>query len=173
VKELENRMINASPSEVTHLQAEVERLKGEFQENMAMVEQFKARPLYMKDEHGRYFMDANGKKVYKRSSVASEHILGENGEWIKVKDGVELSRDDKGDYYLDDFGKKVYTRKYFHDKFGRYFIDSEGRRVYKAKDGAAEHVLIDGQLRKMRDSDDKDSFELLRGKRRLLFGCCW
>lgn len=130
IRELEAMMENASPSELVLLKAKIAALQQEFEENMEMLERAKARPHYLEDEFGRYYINEAGQKVYQRDSNASQYIMDENGEWVKVKDAVEIQKDEKGEFFIDSFGKKIYTKKYFEDEFGKYYIDSRGKRIY-------------------------------------------
>nr|XP_029736326.1 myosin-10-like [Aedes albopictus] len=130
IRELEERKKNATPSELELINARIAELQKEFEENMAMLDVAQARRQYFEDEHGRYYINELGQKVYQRESGASEYILTEDGHWEKIRDAVEKQTDEKGEFYVDSFGRKIYTKRFFEDEYGRYYIDSEGKRVY-------------------------------------------
>ncbi|XP_055634583.1 putative leucine-rich repeat-containing protein DDB_G0290503 isoform X2 [Toxorhynchites rutilus septentrionalis] len=140
IRELEEMMKNATPSELEIIKAKITALKEEFDENLAMLDRAKARPKFYEDEFGRYYIDETGRKVYQRESGASEYILTEDGQWKKIKDALEILTDEKGDFYIDNFGRKIYVRKYFEDEFGKYYLDSNGKRIYLEPELEAEEL---------------------------------
>ncbi|XP_053692072.1 calponin homology domain-containing protein DDB_G0272472-like [Sabethes cyaneus] len=146
IRELEEMKKNATPSELELINAKIAALEQEFAENLEMLDRAKARVQYFEDEFGRYYINAAGQKVYKRDTEASEYILTEDGEWVKIREGVTVVQDEKGEFYIDNFGNKIYTKKYFQDEYGRYYIDSAGNRIYLEEQIGGESSLSEPEL---------------------------
>uniref|UniRef100_A0A182QC85 Uncharacterized protein n=1 Tax=Anopheles farauti TaxID=69004 RepID=A0A182QC85_9DIPT len=131
LKELERqKMAETSPSKMVLLEAQLLQHQEDFNENIIMLERAQHRIEYFTDEHGRYYINEAGDRVYKRNSNASEHRLGSDGELIKVCSVISLHDDDKGAYFVDKFGQKIYQRQHFTDPHGVYYLDEKGARDY-------------------------------------------
>ncbi|XP_062551897.1 cingulin-like [Armigeres subalbatus] len=149
IRELEEKKKNATPSELELINARIAELQSEFEENMAMLDVAHTRRQYFNDEHGRYYINEFGQKVYQRESGASEYILTDEGGWEKIKDAVEIRKDEKGEFYVDNFGRKIYTKRFFEDEFGKYYIDSNGRRIY------IEASIITSESESFKESEEE------------------
>uniref|UniRef100_A0A182NB44 Uncharacterized protein n=1 Tax=Anopheles dirus TaxID=7168 RepID=A0A182NB44_9DIPT len=131
LEELERQKLAASsPSKLALIEAQILQQQTEFNENLTMLDRAQRRIEYFTDEHGRYYLNEAGERIYKRDSNASEYRCGPNGEWIKISSAVSLHEDDKGVYFLDKFGQKIYQRQHFTDPQGEYYLDEKGARVY-------------------------------------------
>lgn len=152
LKELELRKENASPSEIERIEAEIEQLKTRYDTNIAIFDKLTGQRQYFFDTLGRYYVGANGEKIYQQNSLASEYILNAAGEMTKLKDVVQT--DEIGDYFLNELGEKVYTRTYATDEHGLYYTDDDGRRVYCVGESRSEYLLVNGVLVKRSEVAD-------------------
>lgn len=130
IKELEKLKIDASPSQIREIEAQISEKQKQFENSLKVLEQSANSKQYFFDEHGRHFLNENGEKVYKRDSYSPEYVMGTDGNFMKVSDGTEILTDDNGEYYLDKYGQKIFTKQFFRAEYGQYFIDLEGNRLY-------------------------------------------
>uniref|UniRef100_A0A182MK16 Uncharacterized protein n=1 Tax=Anopheles culicifacies TaxID=139723 RepID=A0A182MK16_9DIPT len=70
------KLLATTPSQIALIEAQIHHQQAEFDENLTMLNRAQTRPEYFFDEHGRYFINAAGERVYKRDSRASEYCLG-------------------------------------------------------------------------------------------------
>lgn len=128
---LEQRKIGSSPSEILKIEEEIQQKRHELAEGLMAVKESKAREQFFSDERGRYFIGADGKKIYKANSFASEKYLNEDGEWETIKVAEAIYSDENGTYVMDKYGQKVYTQRVFLDQNGcEYKIEDDGNRIY-------------------------------------------
>ncbi|XP_050077190.1 ERC protein 2-like [Anopheles maculipalpis] len=131
IAELERqKLLDTTPSQMALIEAQIQRQQADFNENLTMLSRAQARPEYFFDEHGRYFFNEAGERIYKRDSYASEYRLGPDGEWVKISSALSLQTDENGIYYVDKFGQKIYQQQHFTDVSGEYYLDADGTRVY-------------------------------------------
>uniref|UniRef100_A0A182VTQ0 Uncharacterized protein n=1 Tax=Anopheles minimus TaxID=112268 RepID=A0A182VTQ0_9DIPT len=129
--ELENqKLLATTPSQIALIEEQIQQQQAEFDENLEMLNRAQARPEYYSDEHGRYFFNEAGERIYKRDSRASEYCPGPDGEWIKMSSTTSFHSDENGTYYVDKFGQKIYKQQNFTDAKGKYHFDENGTRVY-------------------------------------------
>ncbi|XP_052899238.1 centrosomal protein of 164 kDa-like [Anopheles moucheti] len=124
------KLLATTPSQIALIEAQMLQLQEEFDENLTMLNRAQVRTEYFHDEHGRYFLNEAGERVYKRDSRASEYRLGADGEWIKIASALSLHTDENGVYFVDKFGQKIYQQQRFTDAHGEYYLDENGTRVY-------------------------------------------
>lgn len=159
IDELERSKIGRSPSEVERIDEQIRQLLEKTKEIVGVGidrsssdERVKGFvPKYATDEHGRYYLNADGDKIYKTDSTASEYMI-QDGVRLKIRSALKLLTDEVGDYYLDADGVKIYHRCYENDEHGRYYLNDEGNRVYRRGPYTSEYMLIDGVFVKVRDA---------------------
>lgn len=145
IAELERMKLGKTSSECLRIDEKIRMLEEKLSTHLT------TSRLYLEDEHGRYYLNADGEKIYKASSFASEYQVID-GQLVKVRSASRLLYDDAGDYYLNDKGEKVYVQKYEVDEFGRFYVDADGNKVYKANPYAAEFKLVNGELVKVKSA---------------------
>ncbi|XP_053665904.1 uncharacterized protein LOC128715048 [Anopheles marshallii] len=124
------KLLATNPSQLALIEAQILQQQEEFDENLTMLSRAQARTEYFHGEHGRYFLNEAGERIYKRDSRASEYRLGPDGEWIKISPALSLSTDENGVYFVDKFGQKIYQQKNSADAHGEYYPDENATRVY-------------------------------------------
>uniref|UniRef100_A0A182SE89 Uncharacterized protein n=1 Tax=Anopheles maculatus TaxID=74869 RepID=A0A182SE89_9DIPT len=124
------KLLATTPSQIALIEAQIQQQQAEFNENLTMLSRAQTRPEYFFDEHGRYFFNEAGERIYKRDSYASEYRLGPDGERVKISSALSLRTDENGVYFIDKFGQKIYQQQHFTDASGEYYLDANGTRVY-------------------------------------------
>uniref|UniRef100_A0A182Y8G7 Uncharacterized protein n=1 Tax=Anopheles stephensi TaxID=30069 RepID=A0A182Y8G7_ANOST len=127
------KLLATTPSQIALIEAQIQLQQAEFNENLTMLSRAQARPEYFFDEHGRYYFNEAGERIYKRDSYASEYCLGPDGEMVKISSALSLQTDENGVYFIDKFGQKIYQQQHFADAAGEYYLDASGTRVYTGK----------------------------------------
>ncbi|XP_053676738.1 uncharacterized protein LOC128726916 [Anopheles nili] len=127
------KLLATSPSELALIEEQIRQQQAEFNENVALLGRAHGRTEYYTDEHGRYYINEAGERIYKRDSTASEYRMGPDGEWIKVSSAVSLQQDEHGVFYVNKFGQKIYQQQHFTDPQGEYYLDENGERVYVSR----------------------------------------
>lgn len=125
LRELELRKQNASPSEIERIEADIAKLKKQFEANIAIFDkvtgEMTGQRQYFFDQLGRYYVNETGEKIYQSNSLASEYVLNADGEMTRL-------------------------RTYATDEHGLYYIDNDGQRIYCVGTSRSEYMLVDGVL---------------------------
>uniref|UniRef100_A0A182X185 Uncharacterized protein n=1 Tax=Anopheles quadriannulatus TaxID=34691 RepID=A0A182X185_ANOQN len=140
------KQLATTPSQIALIEAQIQQQRAEFSENFTMLDRAKDRTEYFTDEHGRYYVNEAGVRIYKRDSTASEYQLGPDGEWVKVASAIALQSDEHGTFYVDKFGQKIYQRQQFTDAKGTYYLDENGTRVYQTPIGSPSSDASDSEF---------------------------
>lgn len=143
--ELRKKMATTA-AEVEGINIQILKLNKQFDIDNALILKTTSDKKYFVDNIGRYYVGSNDKKIYKLNSLASEYILNDKGDMIKIKGKYQMLTDDIGDYFINEFGKKEYIRKYLTNEHGQYYTDNDGNRIYCIGSNRSEYLLIDGNL---------------------------
>lgn len=76
IEELEKAKIGASPSEVLRIEAKILEKRQQYEKNLEVLDKsVSSKKYFFDDQGGRYYLNEEGVKIYKRDSNASEHMV--------------------------------------------------------------------------------------------------
>uniref|UniRef100_A0A336LIT6 CSON001331 protein n=1 Tax=Culicoides sonorensis TaxID=179676 RepID=A0A336LIT6_CULSO len=117
ITQLEKSKVGARSSEIKRINKEIKRINEEYEYNVKLLNDTANSKRYSFDDHGRFYLNENGEKIYKRDSYSLEYKIESDGTQIKVKDGFEIMTNDIGEYYIDKFGRNIYVKYNFNEAF--------------------------------------------------------
>lgn len=116
IEELEKSKIGASPSEIQKIEAQILEKQQRFENSLQVLEQSATSKKHFFDDQGRFYLNEDGVRIYKRDSHASEYMMGPDGKLLKVSEGADMLTDQDEEKHMGNYNKrKTDTKQYFKE----------------------------------------------------------
>lgn len=108
IEELERAKIGASPSEILKIEAQILEKQQQHANKLEILDKSATTKKYFVDDRGRYYLNEEGVKVYRRDSNASEYMIDSDGKLVSML-GEASGKKSKQDERSENQGQRSVT----------------------------------------------------------------